>query len=127
MPLEITQRPSDGLALVKGYGEGGFRIGPGRHHGSVLIVNGTVYAIPVDDVAQLTQVHLEPVLTANPAIELLLIGTGAKLLLPPKEIHNICQDVGVSMDPMDTGAAARTYNVLLLEARRVSALLLSPL
>ncbi len=57
-------------------------------------------------------------------VELLLVGCGKMMQAVPLEMRNYCRSIGVAMEPMDTGAACRTYNVLMAEDRKVAALLM---
>lgn len=124
MAVNFTKSDGGGsLPLIKSYGEGGFRIAGIRHEGTVLIVNGTVTSVPVTSVADLTVDHLGPVIAAEPRIDIFLIGSGLNLEMPPIAVRSALEAAKVAFDPMDTGAAARTYNVLLLEDRRVAVLL----
>ena len=74
------------------------------------------------DVAALESRHLDRVLALAP--EIILLGTGSRLVFPPRELMLRVQARGVGMEVMDTGAACRTFNVLLAEDRVVVALLL---
>jgi len=55
----------------------------------------------------------------------LLLGTGASQVFPPIEVRRAFLDANVGLEPMDTGAACRTYNVLLGEGRPVAAALVA--
>ena len=68
---------------------------------------------------------LAPVLAERDALELLLLGTGRRPQLPGAEIRRAFDAAGVALEAMDTGAACRTYNVLLAEGRPVGAALLA--
>lgn len=57
-------------------------------------------------------------------MEFLLLGSGARMQLLPKALRQGLRDAGLVVEVMDTGAACRTYNVLLAEGRRVGAALL---
>lgn len=59
-----------------------------------------------------------------PAVELLLLGTGAILQRPPAALRALAQTRGIHIEPMDSAAAARTFNLLVQEERPVAALLL---
>ena len=52
----------------------------------------------------------------NPPL-ILVIGCGATFVPPPKNLHTALKDIGTSLEWMDTGAACRTFNVLLTEGR----------
>jgi uncharacterized protein len=65
-------------------------------------------------------------LLAEPqGIELLLLGTGRDFLLPSQMLRSGLSEAGIRIEPMDTGAACRTYNVLLAEGRPVGAALIA--
>lgn len=111
--------------IIQSYGDGGFRVSGTRHEGSVLIFPGQTSAWPVVGIDALTLDSLSAVLRADPAIELLLIGTGARMAMIPPALRRQFRDHGVMIDAMDTGAACRTYNVLLAEERRIAAALMA--
>ena len=77
------------------------------------------------DAASLNIALFDPVRDAtDPPIELLLIGTGSKIVLLPSRLRAELRGLGLAIEVMDTGAACRTYNVLIGEERRVAAALL---
>lgn len=55
--------------------------------------------------------------------ELIVLGTGNKYILPPRDLVFALARRGVGLEVMDTPAAARTFNVLISESRRVAAVL----
>lgn len=73
----------------------------------------------VSDIALLTPNHIETVLSFQP--ELIIIGTGNRLVFPAIEIYSGIIEHGIGVDFMDTGAACRTYNILMSEGRDVVA------
>jgi uncharacterized protein len=72
--------------------------------------------------AALEPAHLEPLLALQP--ELLVLGTGERQVFPPPAVLAACLTRGIGIEVMDNAAAARTYNVLAGEGRRVVAALL---
>ncbi|MBY0544560.1 MAG: Mth938-like domain-containing protein [Gammaproteobacteria bacterium] len=62
---------------------------------------------------------LQPLLDEKPQV--ILLGTGEKLTFPSRELMKTISDSGFAIEIMDTGAASRTYNLLLAEGRRVIA------
>lgn len=58
-------------------------------------------------------------------LDLLLLGTGANMSFPAEVLREALKDAGIALEFMDTGGAARTYNVLCLEGRRVAAALVA--
>ena len=72
----------------------------------------------IADIKLLTSSHIEEILSFRP--ELVIIGTGNRLVFPEIEIYSGIIKHGIGVDFMDTGAACRTYNVLLSEGRRIA-------
>ncbi len=95
------------------------------HRGSILCLPSGIYAWAATTPAELTLAAFEPVLAEASAQQLLLLGTGVSQVFPPRELRRALEAAGFGVEPMATGAAARTYNVLLAEGRRVSAALLA--
>jgi uncharacterized protein len=65
------------------------------------------------------------VLDEAEAIDFLLIGTGNDIAFIPHTLREVFREVGITIEGMATGAAARTYNVLVGEDRRVAAALIA--
>ena len=111
---------------IDAYGEGGFRLDGERHEGSLLIVADEARAWPVASLDQLSVETLKPVFDAGRAeVEFLLLGVGAKNALPPRAIREALLLAGMGLEFMDTPAAAKLYNVLTAEGRRVAAALIA--
>jgi uncharacterized protein len=68
---------------------------------------------------------LAPVDAADPSVEILVIGCGADFQTPPKGLREDLSEWGVVLEWMDTGAASRTFNVLLAEDRACAAALIA--
>lgn len=121
--ISITPQDAEDALLVEAYGDGGFKL-QGRRVKGALYVNGQgFWPVQAETLADLSLDQIGDQLASNKP-ELILIGTGARMSLAPKDLRLAFEQAGVSYDVMDTGAAARTYNVLLLEGRQVGALLL---
>ena len=123
--MEITPEIPQGRQVVESYGPGRFRISGVSHGGSVLVFPERTVAWPVGTVADLSLEAFADVLAADPAVEILLIGCGPRLMPLPGALRNALRAQGIGCDVMDTGAACRTFNVLLAEARRVAAALIA--
>lgn len=122
---DITPRLAAGRQLINAYGNGGFRVAGVAHAGSVLIFPGRTEPWPVARFEDLTQASLEAVLLEQPRIELLLIGLGPTIRKLPDPLRAWLRGEGIAVDGMDTGAACRTFNVLLSEERRAAAALIA--
>ena len=112
-------------APIDTYGNGGFRFAGMSHRGSILCLPSGIHGWPVGDVGDFSAEHLEPVLAEVAGIELLLIGVGPQLVMPSAAAFAPLRAAGLAFEPMSTGAAARTYNILLGEKRRVAAALIA--
>ena len=108
-------------ALIDAYGNGGFRFAGMSHRGSLLCFPDGIWAWPVARVAELTAAALEPVLSRADMLDFFLIGGGADPFVLPAPLRARFNAVSLSVDAMATGAAVRTYNILLAENRRVGA------
>lgn len=95
------------------------------HRGSIIIVPSGVYAWPVSDAGTMDVDSLSRVLTESADIDVLLLGTGLELVFPTEALRQTFRSRNIVLDPMDTGAAARTYNVMRAEERCVAAALIA--
>ncbi len=73
----------------------------------------------ISTIEQLNAEHIKLILAYNP--ELIIIGTGSKLIFPAVEVYSAIIERGIGVDFMDTRAACRTYNILKSEDRDVVA------
>jgi uncharacterized protein len=111
---------------IDAYGEGGFRLDGVRHEGSLLIVQDEAHIWAVAAPGELSAESLAPVLAAGRAeVEFLLLGMGSKNALPPRAVREALQRAGIGLEFMDTPAAARLYNVLTAEGRRLACALIA--
>lgn len=120
--LKFT-RESPGTLTVRSVGTDGIRIGDQIWLQAVAltpdeIVDGWVQK-PLDSL-----VEDDFSVLFNHSPELVLLGTGAKSEFPPRELMFAFARLGVGLEVMDTAAAARTFNVLAGEGRRVAAILI---
>jgi uncharacterized protein len=106
---------------IDAYGDGGFRLSGAWHAGSLLIVADQAQSWPVAAFADLTLESLAPVFDAGRAeVEFLLLGVGARNAQPPRAIREALLAAGLGLEFMDTPAAAKLYNVLTSEGRRLA-------
>jgi len=112
--------------VIEAYGGGGFRLSGGRHEGSVLILGDEPRNWPVGALSDLTMADFEPVLAAGASeVEFVLLGVGARNALPPRGVREGLQAAGIGLEFMDTPSAARLYNLLTSEGRRLAAALIA--
>jgi uncharacterized protein len=111
---------------IDSYGGGGFRLSGEWHAGSLLIVGDEARSWSVTRLGDVNRETLAPVFDAGRSeVEFLLLGTGEKNAMPPKELRQELLAAGMGLEFMDTASAARLYNVLTSEGRRLAAALIA--
>ena len=123
--IEIRQAHFPGRAPIDAYGNGGFRFADMSHRGSVLFLPSGIYGWDKQDALTLNAQDLERVIAEADQIEVLLVGTGTEIRPLSKELRAVLREHRISADPMSTGAAVRTFNVMLAESRAVAAALIA--
>jgi uncharacterized protein len=123
--IEIREAHFPGRAPIDAYGNGGFRFAEMSHRGSILCLPSGIHGWEPADAERLVPADFEAVIAGGEDIEILLVGTGMDLKPLPAAIRAALREKGISADPMSTGAAVRTYNVLLAEDRPVAAALVA--
>lgn len=121
--MELTQLVQPGRQVIERYAASGFRVSGAIFAGPVLVFPDVTL---VWAEAALTAASLAPVVDHG-GVELLLIGLGRRMTPVAAGLRAALKPYGIAIEPMDTGAACRTYNVLLAEDRRVAAALLPPI
>jgi uncharacterized protein len=108
-------------AVIEAYGDGGFRFAGMSHRGSLLCFPDGIWAWPVAQIRDLTAELLQPVFDRADALDFFLLGGGRDPFALPIPLRARFQQASLSVDAMPTGAAVRTWNILLAEGRRVGA------
>ncbi len=114
-----------GRAPIDAYGNGGFRFADMSHRGSILALPSGIEAWAARTPAEITPASIARLVEEANAIDVLLMGTGAGMVSLSPETRSALEAAGLYPDPMATGAAVRTYNVLLSEERQVAAALIA--
>ena len=123
--MDITPPVAGDRQLIQGYGDGGFRVSGVRYSGSIIVFPWETVSWPVVAGDNFTVEHFCAIRDAGNEVSVLLLGCGAKTSLIGTELRLHVRDWGVVIEAMDTGAACRTYNVLLSEDRFVAAALIA--
>lgn len=114
MPLTETNFGS--AVPIDGYGPGFFRVGGQVYRGGIVVHAGGLASWGgLDDLA--------PILALADQVDVVFVGTGPEIAHLPKGFVATLEAAGLMAEPMGTPTAARTYNVLLSEGRRVAAAL----
>lgn len=124
MSLDITPMVPTGRQLIQGYGDGQFRISEAVHEGPILVFPDVTQPWAISQPGQFELGDFQGILDAAEAPDILLLGCGVKSLFIHPDLRDGLKDAGIVLEPMDTGAACRTFNVLLGEDRRVAAALM---
>jgi len=121
--MDLTPLVRPGQQVVERYGPRGFRVSGEIYRGPILIFPDRTIAWPGGEIGE---AGLAPVI-ADGGVELLLLGMGQRLSPLPAALRQALRAHGIAVEAMDTGAACRTYNVLMAEDRRLAAALLPPI
>ncbi|MEO9458985.1 MAG: Mth938-like domain-containing protein [Lentilitoribacter sp.] len=119
--LQMREAHFPGRAPIDAYGNGGFRFADMSHVGSLICLPSGIYGWDVEESTELSVDMFAKVLEEVSDLEVFLLGTGKDIRMMPSDLKQVLRDAQVSSDPMSTGAAVRTYNVLLAESRAVGA------
>ena len=110
---------------IDAWGGGGFRVAGAWRPGSLLILDDQPRDWAVGGLADLTPESFAEVFAAGGAVEFVLLGMGLANALPPRPVRDALKAAGLGLEFMSTEAAARTYNVLASEGRRLAAALIA--
>ncbi|MFZ1774273.1 MAG: Mth938-like domain-containing protein [Rhizobiaceae bacterium] len=114
-----------GRAPIDAYGNGGFRFADMSHKGHLLTAPSGIYGWQPADADSLAISDFARILEESAQIQVLLVGTGKVLRPLGKLLREAFREAGITAEPMATGAAVRTFNVLLAEDRAVAAAFLA--
>jgi uncharacterized protein len=123
MSLDITPMVPPGRQVIQNYGSGQFMISGVRLTGPTLVFPERSLAWNVAAFEDLSDDGFAEVIGAGPRPEILLVGAGSRGTLLPPDLRAELRAAGIIAECMNTGAACRTFNVLVGEDRRVAAAL----
>src|ERR1700744_5053532 len=112
--MRFTHDSAASLNLIRGYGDGEIRINAASYRGAVIVsATELIHEPEVRTLEQLTALDAKRVLRLEP--ELVLVGTGPRQTFLNDDFSAPYLRAGVGVEVMDTGAACRSYNVLVSE------------
>jgi uncharacterized protein len=123
--MELTRIAPEGRQLIQAHRAGGFTIAGVRHEGSVLVLPDRTLPWSVRELSAVTLESLAPITAAATSVDLLILGAGARFGQPRADLVQALRAHGIVIEAMDTRAACRTFNILLVEDRRVAAALIA--
>ncbi len=115
--MDVTPLISQNAQVIQSYAGGFFKVSGQVYDGPVIITSDKTVTW---DVASFEDLSLDHFQDFPKDIDVVLMGTGKTMFFLPVELRRDLRDLGLSVDTMDTGAACRTYNVLMAEGRRVA-------
>ncbi len=125
--MDVTPLVRKGQQIIQSYSGGVFKVS-GQVYDHAVIVSpdeSSKWSVgDVTDVSGLTEEHFSVFIDQSDDIDVLLLGTGADIAFLSADIRRSLRKQGLLVEMMDTGAACRTYNVLMAEGRRVVCALL---
>ena len=118
--MKLSEDYSDGTYIIRSYSDNNVEINNAVYQQSLIISNTKLIADwGVSHIEQMTHKHWSSLIEPGP--EVILIGTGKSLVFPPPSSYRPAIEQGIGVEFMDSGAACRTYNILLSEDRFVIA------
>lgn len=118
--MKFAEADNEGGHLILGY-EPGQIVVDGRSYKNGLIVSPEhiVTGWGPESAADLAEEHFEALLELDPQV--VILGTGERQVFPDPRVYLAVMQRGLGVEIMNTGAACRTYNILMAEGRRVAA------
>lgn len=125
--MDVTPLVKTGRQIIQNYGPSGFKVSGEIYDHPVLVfidytepwsVENSPDAVEGSDFSQ--------IIDRADEIDVVLLGCGSQMEFVAPEVRHKLKEKNISIEPMDTGAACRTFNVLMAEERRVVAALFPP-
>ncbi len=123
--MDLTPVPAAGRQIIERYAPSGFRVSGVIYRGPILVFPDRTVEWDAASARDVTWETLAPVIEHG-GVEILLLGLGRSTSAVPAALRTALRTAGIALEAMDTGAACRTYNVLVAEDRRVAAALIPP-
>lgn len=122
--MDVTPLVRQGQQIIQRYVGGQFKVSGKTFQGGVIVTPDQTFPWESpDSVEGLKASDFDILGPKNSKPDVILLGTGKTMVIPAADLRNSLKNNGLNVDFMDTGAACRTYNVLMAEGRRVVAML----
>lgn len=122
---DVTPIIPAGRQVIETYGNRRFTVSGEVWEGSVIVLPEETFLWDVASADDLSYESFRELVSREVPVDILLLGCGPRMTLLPSALRKALRADGMVVEPMDTGAACRTYNVLLSEERRVAAALIA--
>lgn len=121
--MKFSQADSDGGHLIQGYAPDHVIIDDHTYRGGLIVSpDRIITGWGPAEASALSAAHLDALIALAPQV--IILGTGTRQVFPDPALYARVLEHGIGFEVMDTGAACRTYNILMSEGRRVAAALL---
>ena len=118
--MKFSEDLNSGSQVIDRYDDKSITINEKMFTQSLIVSNFQIIENwPVNEINDLSNQSLQAIIELQP--EVIIIGTGKQILFPRPENYSSVINMGIGIEFMNTGAACRTYNVLLSEDRKVAA------
>jgi uncharacterized protein len=125
MPIDINPVVPNDRQLIQSYGDGRFKVTGAVYDGSILVFPERTELWDARQSVDITTTTLTAIIAEADSIDILLVGCGERFNAVPKGLRAALKEAGIVLEWMDSGAACRTFNVLVAEERRVAAAILA--
>ncbi len=125
--MDITPLLRSGQQIIKSYAGGVFKVNDSSYSSAIIVTPDITIIWDIGDITEvsaLSLAHFTALIEKSNDIDVVLLGCGKTMVFLPSELRGDLKKSGLSVDIMDSGAACRTYNVLMSEGRRVACALL---
>ncbi len=123
--MDITPLIPEGRQIIQGYGANGFKVSGATYNGGVIVLpTATRNWDAPESFSDLAEKDFDALAEQAEEIDVVLLGSGARGEFFPPKLRAVLKEKGLIIEVMDSGAACRTYNVLMAEGRRVAAALM---
>lgn len=122
--MDVTPLVPEGRQIIQGYRTGGFRVSGVSYEGAVIVSPLRTSRWGAASFETLSENDFDELAIGADEIDVVLLGAGSRSGFFPPALYKALKSKGLVVETMDTGAACRTYNVLMAEGRRVVAALL---
>lgn len=125
--VDVTPLVKKGQQIIQSYAGGVFKVNGKTYEHALIVTPENAWRWGVGDIVDVEALeitHFDELIKQANEIDVVLLGCGSTMAFLPPKLRVELKAAGLSVDIMDTGAACRTYNVLMAEGRRVACALL---
>lgn len=123
--MDVTPLVRAGQQIIQSYSDGGFKVNGTVYEGAAIVTPDATYEWTYAGAfSDISEQDFEPLFAMADELDVVLIGTGPRMQILSPFLRQKLRERGLNAESMDSGAACRTYNVLMAEGRRVAAALL---